>query len=65
MAETYQFTWREVEVIEIAIALSKKILDAADYTHIETKAFDLDTDKIGVRITIPHDSDLDEERKPL
>ena len=65
MAETYQFTWGEVEIIEIAIGLSKKILDAANYTHIETKAFDLDTDKIGIRVTIPHDRDLDEERKEL
>lgn len=65
MGETYQYTWAEVEVIEIAIALSKKILDAADYTHIETKAFDLETDKIGIRIRIPHDPDLHAERNTL
>jgi len=63
MAQTYQFTWGEVDVLEIAIALSKKILDAADYTHIETKAFDLETDKIGIRIRIPHDPDLHAEQK--
>ena len=65
MAEMYQFTWDDVEVIELAIGLAKKFLGAADYSHIETKSFDLDTDKTGIRITIPHDPDLDEERKSV
>lgn len=65
MSETYQFTWGQVEVIEIAIALSKKILDACDYSHIETKAFDLDTDKIGIRIQIPHNRELNAGRDSI
>jgi len=65
MAETYQFTWGEVEVIEIAIALTRKFLEEVDYAHVEIKSFDLDMDKIGMRIRIPHDPGLDEERKPL
>jgi len=63
MAETYQFTWAEVEYIEIAIGLTRKFLEEVDFAHIETKSFDLDMDKIGMRITIPHDQVLDEERK--
>lgn len=65
MAETHQFTWGEVEVVEIAIALTRKFLEEVDYAHIETKSFDLDLDKIGMRVRIPHDPDLDEERKSL
>lgn len=65
MAETYQFTWGEVEIIEISIALTRKFLEEVDYAHIETKAFDLDLDKIGMRIRIPHDGDLDHERRTI
>ena len=55
MADTYQFTWDEVETIEVATALGRKLLGAVDHAHIETQSFDLDMDQIGVRITIPHD----------
>lgn len=65
MPDTYQFTWGEVEYIEIAIALTRKFLEEVDFAHIETKGFDLDMDKIGMRVTIPHDRGLDEERKSL
>jgi len=63
MAETYQFTWGEVETIEVAIALTRKFLKEVDYAHIETQDFDLDMDQIGMRIRIPHDAVLTEERK--
>lgn len=65
MAEEFRFTWGEIEVVEIAIALTRKFLEEVDYAHIETKAFDLDMDKIGMRVTMPHDPVLDEERKQL
>lgn len=65
MAETYQFTWGELTIIERAIPLAKLTSDEANYTHIETKDFDLDVDRIGMRITIPHDPVLTEERKPV
>lgn len=65
MAETYQFIWGEVELIERAICLAKRIKTDAEYSHIETNDFDLDTDTTAIRIRIPHDGDLDEERKGL
>ena len=65
MGETYQFVWGEVEQIERAICLAKRIMHDAEYSHIETASFDLDTDKIGIRVTIPHMTALDEERKEL
>lgn len=48
-----------------AINLAKQVPDDADYAHLETKAFDLDIDRIGISVRIPHDSGLDEERKTL
>ena len=65
MAETYQFTWKEVEHIKRAITLAEGLASDADYTHLETQHFDLDMDRIGIRIRIPHDGDLDEERKTI
>ena len=65
MGETYQFVWGEVPHIERAICLAKRIIHDAKYAHIETEGFDLDTDKIGIRVTIPHMKALDEERKEL
>jgi len=65
MAETYQFIWGEVELIERAICLAKRIKTDAEYSHIQTNDFDLDTDMTGIRVRIPHDPDLDEERKSL
>lgn len=65
MPETYQFVWGQVEQIERAICLAKRIMHDAEYSHIETASFDLDTDKIGIRVRIPHDKVLTEERKEL
>ena len=65
MAEEYHFIWGEVEIIERAICIAKRIKTDAEYSHIETNDFDLDTDTTAIRITIPHDRDLDEERKAL
>jgi len=65
MSETYQFVWGEVDYIESAICMAKRIIDEAEYAHIETEHYDLDTDKIGIRIRIPHDPGLDEERKTV
>ena len=65
MAETYQLTWGEANHMRDAINLAKQVPDDADYAHLETKAFDLDIDRIGISVRIPHDSGLDEERKTL
>lgn len=65
MAETYQFVWGEVHQIEPAIVLAKRVCNDANYVHLETQEFDLDADNIGIRITIPHDSLLANERKEL
>jgi len=65
MAQTFQLTWGEANQIRSAIDLAKSITDEADYVHLETKAFDLDIDRIGMRVTIPHMKVLDEERKTL
>jgi len=65
MAETYQLTWGEANQVRSAIDLAKSITDEADFVHIETKAFDLDIDRIGIRVTIPHNGHLHEERKSL
>jgi len=65
MAETYQFVWGEVPAIKRAIALAETVMKDLDYAHIERKDFDLDIDNIGIRIRIPHDGHLDEERKSL
>ena len=65
MSETYQFIWGEVGIIKRAIALAEGLTDDANYSHIETKDFDLDADRIGIRVTIPHMKALDEERKTI
>ena len=65
MAETYQFVWPQINIIEQAVCLANRIKVDADYAHIETEHYDLDLNRAGVRIRIPHDSDLDEERKGL
>jgi len=65
MAETYQFTWGEVGHIRRAIGIARKLVNDVEYAHIETDEYDLDIDRIGIRITIPHMKVLDEERKPL
>ncbi|MBA7612240.1 hypothetical protein ES703_19476 [subsurface metagenome] len=65
MAECYQFTWGEVHAIELAIRLGQRLMNQIEYAHIEAKDFDLDMDKIGIRIRIPHDRLLTEERNPL
>ncbi|MBA7478653.1 hypothetical protein ES707_14081 [subsurface metagenome] len=65
MGETYQFVWGEVDHIERAIVLAKRVGNDANYMHLETQEFDLDVDNIGIRITIPHMKVLNEERKTL
>lgn len=65
MSETYQFTWGELKAIEEAILIARGITDDILFTHIETKDFDLDTDGIGVRIRLPHNQELDRERKEI
>lgn len=55
MAMTYQFTWTEIEHIETALALAKKLVDDVNIAHVETDNFDLDIDQIGARVRIPHD----------
>lgn len=65
MAEEYKFVWGEVGHIRRAIGLARRIVNDAEYAHIETDDYDLDMDRIGIRITIPHDPVLTEERKSL
>ncbi|MBA7687658.1 hypothetical protein ES703_96122 [subsurface metagenome] len=65
MGETYQFVWGEVGHIRRAIGIARKLVNDVEYAHIETDNYDLDMDRIGIRITIPHMKVLDEERKSL
>lgn len=65
MSQTYQFVWGEVGHIRRAIGVARKLVNDAEYAHIETDSYDLDMDKIGIRIRIPHDRVLTEERKEL
>jgi len=65
MAETYQFVWGEVGHIRRAIGVARRLVNDVEYAHIETDSYDLDMDQIGIRIRIPHDKVLTEERKPL
>jgi len=65
MPDTYQFTWEEANHIRAAIDTAKNIPEGINYCHLETNHFDLDIDRIGLRVSIPHSSILDEERKPI
>ncbi|MBA7550900.1 hypothetical protein ES705_43430 [subsurface metagenome] len=62
MAETYQFVWGEVGHIRRAIGVARRLVNDVEYAHIETDSYDLDMDRIGIRIRIPHDRVLTEAR---
>lgn len=65
MAEEYKLLWGEIPKIKQAIALVEKIITEVQHGHIESKDFDVDITTAGIRITIPHDPVLTEERKEL
>lgn len=65
MSEIYQFTWGETRQVKAAISLAEKIMCDTEYGHIETKDFDLDIDKIGIRVRIPHDRELNDQRESM
>ena len=62
MSETYRFVWGEVKAVMDGCKLARKLTDEVEYGHLETGDFDLDFDRIGVVIRIPHDLNLDRER---
>jgi len=61
MAETYRFVWGEVKAIVEGCNLAKRMGEEITFAHVETEAFDLDVDRIGLVIRIPHDPKLDRE----
>lgn len=63
MAETYRFVWGEVKVIIDACTLATQMPADTTYGHIETEDYDLDFDRIGIVIHIPHDRNLNKERR--
>ena len=65
MAETYHFVWGEVPALIKAMELAEQIEDIVDYAHLETEEYDLDMDRTAIRIRIPHDPVLTEERKGI
>jgi len=62
MAETYRFIWGEVKAIVNGCVLAEKMGDEVTFAHVETEEYDLDFDRIGVVIRIPHDPNLNKER---
>ncbi|MBA7626977.1 hypothetical protein ES703_34438 [subsurface metagenome] len=65
MAEIYKFAWGEVGHIRRAIGIARRLVNDVEYAHIETDDYDLEMDKIGIRIHIPHDRAQSEKGKPL
>jgi len=63
MAETYRFVWGEVNQVIDGCKMARTLIGEVVYGHLETERFDLDFDRIGVVIRIPHDPILTEERK--
>ena len=63
MSEEYRFIWGEVKAIEDACSLATILTEKVLFGHLETEDFDLDFDRIGIVVRIPHDRKLNEERE--
>lgn len=63
MSEIYQFVWGEVTAIREACDLVRNLDTKIVFAHIETENYDLDIDRQGIAIRIPHDPKLDENRR--
>jgi len=59
MSETYRFVWGEIDQINDACNMAKSLVGEVVFGHLETERYDLDMDRIGVVIRIPHDTGLD------
>ncbi|MBA7525252.1 hypothetical protein ES705_17403 [subsurface metagenome] len=58
MSEEYRFVWGEVNQIVDGCKMARGLIGEVLYGHLETERFDLDFDRIGVVIRIPHDPNL-------